>query len=143
MRRLMPARRLVPLFLAAVALLSAAACISKQKEAPAAEQETQIAPAPPDTTAGGFVRIRPDSNGARQAYEYLREILADEHPDLELGDLLEASSQVVAGIKFRLVCEYAAAGDRTRKKRLTALVFIDLYSNGSLLDLQLNEPPRE
>ncbi len=141
MPRLTIARRLLPALLVFAALAFPAACISKAKDAPAAEETPVAAPLPADDVAGGFVRIRTESNGVRDAYEYLRGVMADKYPDLRLVAVAEAFSQVVAGIKFKLVCEYTEPADRAQKKLLTALVFIDLHSNRSLLDLKLNDPP--
>jgi hypothetical protein len=143
--------RFFPALLVFLALILTSACISKEKDAampspsisPAVSDAPTTAPSPDIAVAGGFVTIFKNSPGARRAHEFLRETLAKKNPGLELGDVTEAASQVVAGVKTRLTCEYTETANRGQKKLLVAVVFIDLHSNESLLDLTLDVPGKK
>jgi hypothetical protein len=135
-------------------LLAPFACIPKTKDEPGqtpgrspAAAETPVPTLvpiqtppqnPSEVVLGGFVSISKDSPGAEHAYEFLKDKLAVKYPKLELGALTAAAAQVVAGVKTRLACEYTEAGNRARQKNLTALVFIDLDGNDSLMEVKLD-----
>lgn len=70
-----------------------------------------------------------------KARAFLGEELAAKHPELKLGAVKSAWSQVVAGTNVRLLCAYE---DQGKAKTLRAVVYIDLSQRASLSSLELD-----
>ena len=76
----------------------------------------------PVEVPGGYSQISVSSDNALTAYNFLADDVAVTQPDITLGDVRLAFSQVVAGMNVRLVCYYSATnGDHY----LSAVIFFN------------------
>ena len=79
----------------------------------------------PRTMPGGYGRIPVSIEHALIAYHFLADDLATTEPEITLGVLKLAFSQVVAGFNVRLVCSYYSSA--TKKDHfLTAVIYFNL-----------------
>jgi hypothetical protein len=79
----------------------------------------------PEAKPGGYSRISTSQESALDAYTFLEAYLADNQPEVTLGVVKLAFSQVVAGLNVRLIASYYST--ETRKDQyVAAVVFINL-----------------
>lgn len=83
---------------------------------------------------GAFVDADINSEYIRRAFKFLVSELAVTHPEIIMGELQSARSQVVAGLNILLECEYESALD---KYILKALIYQNLDYELSLKELYL------
>jgi hypothetical protein len=117
-----------------VFFIMAMGCISKSNT-----DTTQ--PGPRDgeqKIVGGFTKIPADSPVAQKAFNFLKQEIAKKEPAIMVGVVKTAESQVVAGNKIRLTCEYADDREKGRVRLLMATVYVDLNETMTLLELVLD-----
>jgi hypothetical protein len=95
------------------------------------EEETPVVP-----KTGGYSEIDVKDKKAVEAYEFLKQELASRHPEFTLLAAKKAFSQVVAGFKIRLICEYLDS--QKQERQLSAFVYIDPSGNKRMLELNLD-----
>ena len=127
-------RRFLPAFFITSLILGSFACVSKNQDK---ADSVVLNPAAPDIT-GGFQSIPPESQSAQRAFLFLKSALAEKYPDLKLGPIIKAASQVVAGMNIKIICEYTAKNGQKKRKYLTAVVYRDLGDQETLKELNLD-----
>ncbi|RME87853.1 MAG: hypothetical protein D6767_11145 [Candidatus Hydrogenedentota bacterium] len=86
-----------------------------------------------DKIPGSYVSQPVNSPLVKEAYDFLKAYLQKEKPDIQLGKVVEAGSQVVAGYNVRLVCEYTENGSI---KKLEAIVYTNERGEKSISHLK-------
>ncbi|MFA6318283.1 MAG: MliC family protein [Elusimicrobiota bacterium] len=85
---------------------------------------------------GGFTKQEPSAPEFRQVVKAAEELIGKKYPDREvrLTKLKEVSTQVVAGLNYKLVCDYS---DRRESGTVEVIVYRDLSGKFSLANERL------
>jgi hypothetical protein len=122
-----------------IALILLTGCLSKKN---ASEDDKTIkSNESVDMTTGSFIKISNDSDPAKEAFDFLKSELKAKFQAIVLGRIISAESQVVAGQKLRLLCNYKDEQKNGKEKLLRAEIYIDLSGKKILDELQLNINP--
>jgi hypothetical protein len=119
-----------------ISLILLIGCLSKKNSS----EENKIINLyePADLTTGSFIKISIDSDSVKEAFNFLKsEIMAKSLP-IELGKIISAESQVVAGQKIRLFCKYKDRKIDSQDKILKAVIYIDLSGKKTLENILLD-----
>ena len=86
---------------------------------------------------GGYSETSTDSENVKESFGFLRKELLISHPEIYLIKVKNAETQIVAGWKIRLICEYNV-GESEELHLLQAVIYKDLDQNMTLKDLKFD-----
>lgn len=101
-----------------------------------ASSATQLKPTNKLIT-GGYQTIDTNDPEAKKAYKFLCDELKKEKPDMKNIKIIRAESQVVAGINYRLTCQYQKKSSK-KNYSFEATIYRDLNGKMKITNLEFN-----
>ncbi len=90
---------------------------------------------------GGYSEISTDSKNVKESFSFLKKELSISYPGISLIQVQKAETQIVAGWKILLFCEYIIGDSKKELHFLTAVIYKDLNNNMTLSNLDFNKYP--
>ncbi len=87
---------------------------------------------------GGWIQNDINSITVLKAYTFLKKEIVKKHPKIQIIKLISSQSQVVAGMNYKMTCQYQK-GTESKTQNLIAKIYQDLKGAYSLIQVNLNE----